>query len=358
MNNTNWKFYLKSEDAWRAMKEACLNARTSIDIEQFILEKDDIGGEFFEVLVQKRREGVRIRILCDMVGSYDTFASSIPEALRDIGIEIRFWNVIKPWRAHTFFSWFFRDHRKIMVVDKYIGFTGGVGIRGDFRLWRDTHVKVTGAVVEEMQHSFEEMWSASEERNALKRIRKTRRFTKGFSFVTNSPFLKKRFFYQELVQAIRNAQESIYLTTPYFIPDRRLRRILIGASKRGVETIVLVPKQSNHIWADRAGQAYFEKLLRHGVKIFFYNGEMLHAKTAVIDTAWASVGSFNLDSLSILYNYEGNIVSTKKEVIEEVRGFFSEDLLKSEEITYEHWKNRSKREKLLEHLTLPIRRFL
>ncbi len=340
------------------MKEACINARASIDIEQFILEKDGIGREFLEILIQKRKEGVRIRILCDMVGSYDLFASSIPHSLQDVGIEVRFWNVIKPWRVHTVFSWFFRDHRKMMIIDKQIGFIGGVGIRGDFRTWRDTHVKVTGPIIPEMIQAFEEMWNASLKKGVLARLKKTRTFVKGFSLVTNSPFLQKRFFYQELVSAIRNAKHSIYLTTPYFIPDRRLRRILSSAARRGVETIILVPKKSNHIWADRAGRAYFEKLLKRGVKIFRYTGEMLHAKTVVIDGEWASVGTFNLDSLSILYNYEANIVSTKKDFAEEIQGFFRNDLIQSEELHLSSWKERPTRYKIMEILSLPIRRFL
>lgn len=340
------------------MKEACINARTSIDIEQFILEKDAIGAEFLEILVQKRKQGVHIRILCDMVGSYDLFASPIPHLLQDIGVEIRFWNVIKPWRIHTIFSWFFRDHRKIMVVDKQIGFIGGVGIGSDFRAWRDTHVKVTGPIALEMAQGFEEMWDASLKKGLLERFKKTRRFVKGFSLVTNSPFPSKRFFYQELVAGIRNAKQSIYLTTPYFIPDRRLRRIISSAARRGVETIILVPKKSNHAWADRAGRAYFEKLLKRGVKIFRYTGEMLHAKTVVVDGEWSSVGSFNLDSLSILYNYEANIVSTRKEFAEEIQSFFRNDLTLSEELHLSSWQKRPTRYKVMELLSLPIRRFL
>jgi len=340
------------------MKEGCLNARVSIDIEQYILEKDKIGLEFLEILVRKRKEGVRVRLLCDMVGSYDLFSSPLPKALKDVGIELRFWNVVKPWRVHTIFSWFFRDHRKIMVIDKRVGFIGGVGIRGDFRTWRDTHVRVIGPVIGEMSYAFEEMWNLSQEKGVFRRLKKTRIFTKGFSLVTNSPFLRKRFFYQELVATIRNAKHSVCLTTPYFIPDRRLRRILASAKGRGVETIVLIPEKSNHMWADRAGQAYFEKLLQRGVRIFQYKGEILHAKTVVVDEDWASVGSFNLDSLSILYNYEANIVSTKPAFVEEVRGYFLADLLQSEEITLAQWLKRPRKQKMLELLTLPIRRFL
>lgn len=358
MNKTNWQFYLRSDNAWHAMKEACLNARLSIDIEQYILEKDDIGSEFLEILIQKRKAGVEIRILCDMVGSYDLFSSSVPDSLRDIGIQVRFWNIVKPWRVRSYLSWFFRDHRKMLVVDKKIGFIGGVGIRGDFKIWRDTHVKVIGPVTLEMAHSFEQMWNAASIKNSTKNTPSNKNSTGDFSLVTNSPLLRKKFFYHDLVSMIRSAKSSICITTPYFIPDGKIRRALKGAAKRGVETVILIPRKSNHIWADRAGRSYFEKLLQNKVRIFRYGGEMLHAKTVVIDGVWASVGSFNIDSLSIRFNYEANVVSTNEIFAQEVMEFFREDLVLSEELQLHEWKARPARYKLMEILSLPIRRLL
>jgi cardiolipin synthase len=357
-NNTSWKFYLNSADAWLAMKEACINARKTIDIEQFILETDDIASEFLEILINKRKAGVRVRILCDMAGSYNLFLSSLPAALRDGGVELRFWNVVKPWRIHTFFSWFFRDHRKLMVIDKDISFIGGVGIRDDFRGWRDTHLKLIGPITEEVKGAFDEMWRAAGERSFFRRWKQTKIFSKGFSFLTNSPFPRKRFFYQALIEALRSAQKKILITTPYFLPDRRIRRVLSLARRRGVEVIVLVPKKSNHALADIASHAYYEKLLEAGVKMFHYTDGMIHAKTVIVDDSWATVGSFNLDSLSILYNYEANVISTKKEFVEEIETYWGNDLVSAEEVTLAIWRNRSSIRRFREFITFPIRRFL
>lgn len=358
MNNTRWKFYLNTEDTWRATKEACLNAKRSIDIEQFIFDTDAIGNELLEILIQKRKNGVRVRILCDMAGSYNFFASPLPDVLKQGGIEIRFFNIIRPWRIHSALSWFFRDHRKLMIVDENVGLVGGVGFRSDFRSWRDTHVKTIGAIGKEMQHAFNEMWNSAGKQSLIRRMKRTKTFVKGFQFITNSPYIGKRFLYQEFVSALRNAKQSIYLTTPYFIPDRRIRRILRIVAKRDIETIILVPKISDHRWADYASHAYYEKLLASGVKIFQYTGSMLHAKTAVIDEKWATVGSFNLDSLSILYNYEANIVSTKEDFAREVKKIFLDDLKSAEAINHDKWRKRNILEKFRELLTLPIRRFL
>lgn len=335
-----------------------MNARTSIEIEQFILDPDTIGKEFLELLIQKRNEGVHIRILCDMVGSYPLFTSSLPHTLSEIGIEIRFFNIIKPWRVHTMLSWMFRDHRKLMTIDNSIGFIGGVGIRSEMKTWRDTHVKVTGSIVKEMRFAFEEMWETSGTENFWKRMKQTRRFTKGFHFLTNSPFLMKRFIYQELVQAIRNAKQYVYITTPYFIPDRRLRRVLRLAAKRGVDVRILVPEHSNHEMVDRASRTVFESLLSSGVRIFLYTKEMLHAKTMVTDDSWATIGSFNLDSISLFYNYEANILSTKEPFAREIREMFQKDIMHARELDLQSWKHRSTYQKIREWMTIPYRRFL
>ncbi len=358
MNSTRWHFYIRTDDTWRALKEAFLNAKKSIDIEQYIWEFDEIGQEFLELLIKKHEEGVRIRILCDMAGSYNFYASSVPQTLREIGIEIRFFNIIKPWRVHTFLSWFFRDHRKLVVIDGNLGFVGGVGIREDMKKWRDTHVKVWGDISLEMSTAFDEMWNLSGEKKFIKRFRSTKHFVKGFQFVTNSPYIRKRFLYQQIIDAIRNAKSYVHLTTPYFVPDRRLRRILRLAAQRGIDVKVLLPKESDVKIVDIAGASSYEKLLTAGVRIFHYEGEILHAKTAVIDGNWATVGSFNLDSLSFIYDYEANIISTNTEFSEELESYFKNDILISKEITLAEWLKRPFIQKLKEFLTLPIRRFL
>lgn len=358
MEGTNWHFYLKTEDAWLSMKEACFNARKTIDIEQYILEDDDIGNEFLDLFKEKNKQGVKVRILCDMAGSFSFYNSNLPKELVKAGIEVRFFNIISPWRIRSFFSWFFRDHRKIMVVDGGVGFIGGVGIRSDMENWRDTHLKVLGDITKEMSESFQEMWESAGEKSLIKRIKKARGFSKGFQFLTNSPHFKKRFLYRAHIDAIKNAKEKIYLTTPYFIPDKKLSRVLKKASAMGVDVKILVPKYSNYFWVDRASQSTFEKLLNAGVEIYRYSGEMMHAKTTVIDSSWATVGSFNLDSLSFLFNYEANIVSNKKSFVEEVEKYFFEDLEKSEKIDLKRWKNRSAILKFYEFLALPMKRFL
>lgn len=355
---TRWHLYHKTEDSWLAMKEACLNARTSIDIEQYIFEQDEIGQEFLDILITKSKLGVHVRILVDMVGGYSFYSSDLPKILRDIGIQVRFFNIIKPWRISTFSSWFFRDHRKVLVIDGNTGFVGGVGIRSDMKLWRDTNVKVNGSITKEMRHGFEEMWEAAASENFFGRMKRTGKFVKGFQFITNSPVIYKRYMYRELIAAFRNAQNYIYITTPYFIPDRRLRRVLRLAANRGVDVRIIIPETSDFPPTDGASRTYFDGLLSAGARIFLYTEKMIHAKTAVVDDNWSTVGSFNLDYLSFFYNYEANIVSTKEGFALEVKGLFNKDLLQSKEIHLDEWRKRGILKKISEYMWLPFRRFL
>lgn len=358
MRQTRWQFYLKSDDAWEAMLSACKSARKSIDMEQFIFSPDSIGNRFIDVFKQKQKEGVRVRFICDMVGSVPFYNSPIPEELEKLGVEIQFFNVISPWRINNFFSWFFRDHRKILVVDKEIAITGGVGIREDMKDWRDTMIAMNGPIVNELSLAFEEMWSVAKGKNFLHRIRKSRRYVKGFHFITNSPYWKKRFLYHTILDAMKSARSYIYITTPYFIPDGRLTRVLQQATQRGVDVRVLVPEKSDHALVELASAAHYEMLMRDGIKIYQYKGEFLHAKTIVIDDEWATVGSFNMDSLSFIYNHEANIVSTDPVFTEAVLRHFLGDIRISKMIEKKSWLKRPWLQKAKEYCCIPIRGFL
>lgn len=358
MAGIKWQFYLNGQAALDAMLGECQSAKESIDFEQYVFSDDEISKRFVEVFRRKQKDGVKVRMLVDTVGGWAFFNSPMPHQMKKDAVEVRFFNIVSPWRIKNFFSWFFRDHRKILVVDKKVGFTGGIGIRDEMAAWRDTHVRVTGAIVSEMEHAFNELWVQSVDKDLISRLKKARRYTKGFHFITNAPYWRKRFLYFSLIDAIRSAQRYIYLTTPYLVPDRRLKRTLRLARARGVDVRIIVPHESNVPFVERAAQADFDILLSFGARIFQYHHGFLHAKTAVIDDEWATVGSFNLDSLSSLYNYEANIVSTDSAFVKEVKKHFAADLHYCRELSLEEWRRRPFIQKLREWLVKPIRQFL
>jgi len=353
---SKWQIYKTTSSAWESMLKTCSGATISIDMEQYIFKPDNIGQEFLTILKRKNREEVKIRLLLDMVGSYDFYVSSMPEDLRKEGIEVRFFNIISPWRLHNI-SWFFRDHKKLLVVDKKIGFTGGVGVGDHMREWRDTMGKTEDSTVKEMTDSFEEIWQNCHFRDWFRRIKKYKAYSKA-EFVTNAPYSKKRFLYQSLVEAFRQAKTLIYITNPYFIPDRRLVRILRLAVKRGVLVKIILPEKTDVPIVNVAAQSYFNLLLRSGIRIFKYQPVVIHTKSTVVDNEWATFGSFNLDSLSFFYNYEANAVTVDPKCVAEISQHFSDDLKETREILLKDWRNRPIIEKIKEFLVIPIRGFL
>jgi cardiolipin synthase len=340
------------------MYSACEQARFSIDFEQYIFEDDFLGRRFLELFVKKAGAGVRVRLLADAVGSRSLANSPVLKDVQAAGIHVQFFNPIEPWWIHKLISWFLRNHRKLLVVDSGVGFIGGVGIKASASGRRDTHVRIEGPVVDEFLSAFEQMWEKTAAGHYMFGFKKPIVADSEFTLLTNSPRFRQRFTYQTLVRKIREAKKYIYLTTPYFVPDRRISRALRGAARRGVEVRLVVPKKSDHIFTDLAGQSYFWLALRAGIRIFEYQPGFIHAKTFVIDDAWASVGSSNLDNLSLLFNYEADVASTQPQFIESVKWQFIEDTKQSVEIVRREWRKRSLLRKMAELATWPIHRFL
>lgn len=355
---TIWKFYLSPFETWQAVLANLEEANFSIDFEQYIFEVDEIGQKFVDLFIQKARAGLKVRLLLDYVGSINSYNTQAIKAMTLAGVQILFYNVISPWRLHNFSSWFFRDHNKIAIIDKKIAFTGGVGVRIGMRDWRDTQVRIAGPVLEAFNYSFDRMWQVASTNKKFLRFKLPSTPAVGFEFLINSPYQYNKFIKRKLSAAILSAQEYIYISTPYFIPDLSLFRSLRLAAKRGVDVRILLPKNSDHILLDIAAQSYFGLAMKSGIKIFFYDANFLHAKSAVIDDSWATVGSTNMDNLSFIYNFEGNIVSVNKSFALELKQHFLSDLNFSKQLSPEEWNDRPLIHKILEPMTWPFHNVL
>ncbi len=358
MDNFTWTLYTDSPKTWEAMLADCKLAKKSIDIEQYIFDGDIVGSKFINLLREKNKEGVKIRLLIDMIGSMDFYNSRTPDMLRSEGIEVKFFNVVSPWRIFKFTNLFLRDHKKILVVDGVVGFTGGLGIRDNMTEWRDTTVRVEGKVVTEMLDTLNEMWKRAEDHGVVYMVRRFRNQIKRNNYITNDPYFKKRFLYYSFIEAIRSAKKYVYITNPYFIPDRRLARVLRLAKERGVDIKILIPEKSDVPLIESASNSTLEKLLKNGIRFYRYLPEFLHAKSAVIDDNWATVGSFNLDSLSFTFNHEANLVTYNPLFAVDVKNMFLKDLEQAKEIKYEEWKLRPTTDRVREFFISFIRGFL
>jgi cardiolipin synthase len=207
-----------------------------------------------------------------------------------------------------------------------------------------------------MANAFDRMWARALDRKPLPRRIKARH--PGFRYVTNYPAPGRRHIYSDLVDAVRHARKYIYLTTPYFVPTARLARVLRLAAHRGTDVRIIMPGTSNHPFVDLAARTFFRSVLSSGVRIFLYQGENIHGKTAVIDGDWSSVGSMNMDAVSLLYNFEANIVSTDPKFAEEIAAVFVRDLQNCREVTRAEWDRRSFLQKWAEFPARLVRKFL
>ena len=357
-SQTNWTLYSTNEDAWNSMLADCAKAEESIVLEQFIFVTNDFGNKLIDICAGRAKAGVKVRFLWDAAGSFTFWGSNIAEDLKQKGIELLFWKTLIPgyFKMPSLRSWFLRNHRRTLVIDGKIGYTGSICVDDRMKNWRDTNVRVEGIVAKQMQNAFNRMWERAQGSNNL--TERTRIKDREFRYITNYPAPGRRHINGELIEAIRKAEKYIYITTPYFIPTHRLARAIRLAARRGVIVRVILPEKSDYYAVDLGARSYFNMFLESGVNIFLYQGNMIHSKTIVIDSEWATVGTMNLDNISMLYNFEANIVSTNPEFAHELESHFTNDLKESKEITLNEWRDRFFVEKIPEILIRLVRKFL
>lgn len=353
----NWTIYRDSSVAWKEMLAACKSAQETIDLEQFIFIPDEIGKQFLDVCIAKAQQGVRVRLLWDAAGSFSFFGSNMIEDLKKKGVHLRFFKALIPRNAWNHRFWFFRDHRRSLIIDGKIAFTGSASIWEETLDWTETHIQVNGPIVFSISETFEQMWK----RSGVKTYRWNKqppRIYGDIAYVTNSPIRKMRFLYKEIYDAFNKAEKSISITTPYFCPDRTMLRQLLKACKRGVVVKLLLPEQSDHFFVDLGAYSFFNRLLKAGVRIYFYEKGMIHSKSILVDGNWATTGTLNFDNVSLRYNFEANIVTTNTLLIQDLQSIFETDLAESKEITLTSWKSRPLIQKLFEYLVIPFRPLL
>lgn len=358
---TKWNLFAANEEAWYSMLSDCARAQKSIVLEQYIFANDDFGQKLLNVCAERAEAGVRVRFLWDAAGSFTFWGTNIAEELRGKGIELIFWRTLIPsyFKVPNVRSWFLRNHRRTLVIDEKIGYTGSICVRDSMKNWRDTNVRLEGPVVLEMQNAFERMWGRAKKPRKLP----TRRLARDpqFRYVTNYPAPGRRHISTAVSRAIREARHYAYITTPYFVPTHRLVRAIKAAAMRGVDVRLIIPERSNWPAVDLGARSHFQSLLDAGVRIFLYpnnHGDIIHSKTLVVDGTWGTVGSLNLDSVSLLYNFEANIITANTRFVEELAAHFVRDMDMSKEVSREEWRSRFFIEKLPELLIRLVTKFL
>ncbi|RPH49107.1 MAG: cardiolipin synthase [Desulfobacteraceae bacterium] len=342
--------------AYAAMFKAIQNAKDHINLESYIIEDDETGRKFADLLLQKQMKGVQVNVIYDSVGSMNTPASFF-QRLSDGGIQVIGFNSVNPMKSGSKWGLTHRDHRKILIADGKIAFIGGINISKVYSStpfkriknekapihWRDTDIQIEGPAVAEFQKLFLDTWQKQkgpviskrnyfpdlkEEGNALVRV------------IGSTPGETNRIPFIMYVSAITFAEHSIHMTNSYFIPDYQILKALADAVGRGVDVKIILPGITDSQLALYAQRYHYSGLLKSGVKLYEHRTSLLHAKTAVVDKVWSTVGSTNMDYLSLLNNDEVNAVILSHEFAVEMEKMFVSDLADSMQIQWDEWKNR------------------
>ena len=358
---------LNGDQIFPAALDAIRSARKTITYAQYFYEEGPIGLEFAEALAERCRAGVRAHILLDGFGALK-MPADYRDAMTRAGCEVSTFRPLSPLVLLTPFGFGKgnnRSHRRILVVDGRVGFTGGVGVSpkwlGDGRKkghWRQTDVRIEGPVVASLQGAFVENWleTTGNVLGGEPYFPRLARHGPVFAqIVRSSPVGGSFSMYTMFLLAMSSARRSIYITNPYFLPDDRMARALTEASLRGVRVVVLLPGAIDNNLVRQASRSQFGPLLEAGIEIYEYQAELLHAKTMTVDGIWATIGSANLDTRSFALNDEVNAVVYHNEVVGQLEKIFADDLTYSRKIDLERWRRRGFVDRLLEILSLPIR---
>ncbi len=346
---------------YAAMFAAIGQARDHINLESYIIEDDAIGKQFADLLLAQQGRGVQVNIIYDSVGGLHT-PKAFFDRLRQGGIAVLEFNPVNPLKTQTPWLLNNRDHRKILIVDGRTAFIGGINISSVYAsgslihrskapaapktnsvAWRDTDLQLEGPEVAELQKLFMSTWEKQRGKALAakeyfpKLTAQGEQIVRAIGSTSDDPY---SLIYLTLLSAIGNAEQQVYLTNAYFVPDPQLLKALTDAAARGVDVRLILPSHSDSELVFQAGRSHYAGLLEGGVKLYERKGALLHSKTAVIDGVWSTVGSTNLDWRSFLDNDEVNAVVLGREFAQRMQAVFAQDQAASEQIDLRSWQQR------------------
>jgi len=354
----------KGKETFHTIFDAVKNAKELLCLEFYIFRDDETGHELSEILKKKASEGIKVYILYDHFGSFGN-PLKFWRSLKRAGVHVR---ASRPFKWTSPLQYVYRDHKKLIIIDGIKAFTGGLNIANEYRgyhalkkkeAWRDTGIFLEGPIAKALLDIFKKSWRIWKgiPIDYNKHVEPIQSGLPAIPIFASSAKSRRR-MRKLLYYSINQAQKSIYFTTAYFTPSRRMLQVLENAVLRGVKVKILLPGKSDVPAAHYAGRASFTKLLKAGIEIYNYDGEILHAKTAVFDEKWSVIGSANLDFRSLRRNDEGNVGIIDNEFGNQMTRIFREDLQNSNKIMLEKWLQRPLHEKIKEKFFVMFRRRL
>ncbi|MBD5357509.1 MAG: cardiolipin synthase [Bacteroides sp.] len=344
-----------------SLKSDLKNARKSILLQYYIFLDDSIGNEVADILIDRAQNGVAVKVIYDHVGSFSA-KKSFFKRMEAAGVETHpFFRVNFPQLANRI-NW--RNHRKIVVIDGEIGYIGGMNVadryidglqNGD--VWRDTHFRVKGDIVESLLYSFAIDWNFLKKKQYIPHIEPVHGVTRnstGVQLVTSGPIDRWNNLSLVFLKAILSARKSVYIQTPYFLPTDALMNALQAAALSKIDVRIMMPEKTDSALLHYASFSYVTQCLKAGIKVYLYTPGMLHAKAMIIDDTLVTAGSTNFDFRSFENNFECNLLIYDAPINAKMREIFFDDLKRCRKVTLEQWRKRPLSQRLLESLLRPI----
>ena len=357
ISDTQVTTYTYGADLYRDMLKAIEDAQKSILIETFIWKNDATGERFKNAINEAAARGVEVFVI------YDGFANLVvPRSFFQFHPDVHIYRfpVVRTSMLTKNLRSTGLDHRKLLIVDEEIGFVGGYNIGSLYATeWRDTHLRLVGPSVWDLRQAFVNVWNAHATGTTPEVMHTTPQvWEPRIRAVNNIPANLVYPIRGVYLDAITRAQDHIYVTMAYFIPDQQILRALQAASRRGVDVRIILPEDSNHILSDWLSRGFYRSLLQDGVTILLYRNAMIHAKTATIDGSWSTVGSANIDRLSLTGNYEINLEIHDEGFASDMQKIFEVDSQNSKVLTMEEWHHRPFIARFSEVVLVPLRPLL
>lgn len=359
---------------YRAMLESIAHARRYVHMETYIFDDDDEGRRFADALIAARQRGAAVAVMIDAVGTLGT-ADTLFDRMREAGVQVVVFNPVNPVRARAGWSPNQRNHRKILVVDGLVGYLGGLNVSSVYssgsnpgkdgresQPWRDTHIRIEGPAVAELERVLLAGWESQkgpplEHTDFFPQV--PRQGDLAVRILANQPDRSDGYtVYLTLMSAFESAQTSIHITMAYFVPDPAFIEVLMNAARRGVDVVLVLPGFSDSSLVFHAGRSHYEDLLEAGVKIYERRDALLHAKTAVVDGVWSTVGSSNMDWRSFALNYEVNAVILGPRFGAEMEALFERDVAAAQQVTLQEWRARGADDRFMEFFSRLFERWL
>ncbi|WP_302739509.1 cardiolipin synthase [uncultured Clostridium sp.] len=362
-NDNNVSMYSDGKIFFNELLESLKKAKKSINIEFYIFKNDDIGTKILNVLEEKAKEGVEVRLLYDSVGSRSLSRNVLNKLINEGGKVGEFF---PSWLKFININMNFRNHRKIVVIDNNVGFVGGFNVGDEylgkdskFGYWRDTHIKFTGSAVNDLNLRFLADWRyATKEEVSLEEIFEANEENSnsndvGMQIVSSGPNLSDKYeIKMAYLKMIQKAKKYLYIQSPYLIIDNSISDSLKLAAASGVDVKIMIPGKGDHPFVYWANLVYAGDLIKEGIRVFHYDkNAFLHAKTVVIDDEVCSIGTANMDTRSFELNFEVSSFIYSEKIAKEQKYEFENDMKRCEELTLEKYQNRSRIVKIKESLS-------